>query len=154
MKPAHSLVLSCNLGLPASSHLIAYSSCQKEFGNRRIKQWDSTEGRYPQVPITIIFFSGHICVNPDAASPKTLLWNYEEVLNVIESSQSVVVVLSGHYHAFKHIVSPRGKHYISIKGVIETPPSGKAWGIVRISEKSLRFKIHNGDTAKEWESLF
>lgn len=75
-------------------------------------------------------------------------------MDILEGSPCVVAVLSGHYHAFKHAVSPNGKHYVSFKGVVETPQTGKAWGIISLSSKSIKFKIHDNDKTVEWEASF
>lgn len=66
----------------------------------------------------------------------------------------MVLVLAGHAHAYKHAVSPTGKHFISFRGIIETPPTGKAWGIVSLGPNSMKLKVHDDDNTKEWEVSF
>ena len=40
----------------------------------------------------------HLCLHPGTCAPQCLLWNYDEVLQILGDSGNVVATFSGHAH--------------------------------------------------------
>merc|ERR1711971_906890 len=61
--------------------------------------------------LVVIFL--HVLVHPASSDQKTLLWNYEELLTLLQSSAGDVVqiVVSGHQHEGGFYTDERGIHY-------------------------------------------
>ena len=93
---------------------------------------------------------GHGGISPLVSFDYCLLWNYEEVLCLLESCPHVSLILSGHSHHYNHAVSPAGKHYVTLRGVIETPPLEKSWLLVDCEPGRLRVKAHDGAEVDEF----
>uniref|UniRef100_A0A803JZD2 Manganese-dependent ADP-ribose/CDP-alcohol diphosphatase n=1 Tax=Xenopus tropicalis TaxID=8364 RepID=A0A803JZD2_XENTR len=85
-----------------------------------------------------VFVVSHLPVHPDAADPMCLVWNYPEVLSVLQSHPCVVGYLAGHNHEGRYCMDPYGIHHLTFSGVIETPPESRAFGTMpsrRMSRK-------------------
>ncbi|DAZ96816.1 TPA: hypothetical protein N0F65_007077 [Lagenidium giganteum] len=83
----------------------------------------------------VLVFS-HIPLHPKTCHPSTLLWNYEEVLQVIRASDCVRAVFSGHSHDNGY-VKEDGVHYVVLDAVLECAPTQTAHAIVDLHSDHL-----------------
>ncbi|PKA66170.1 Manganese-dependent ADP-ribose/CDP-alcohol diphosphatase [Apostasia shenzhenica] len=74
----------------------------------------------------------HLPLHPDAAYPESLLWNYEEVLEVIYRYSCVKVCFSGHDHKGGYSVDSHGIHHRVLEAALECPPGTDAFGYVNV----------------------
>jgi hypothetical protein len=61
----------------------------------------------------------HFPVCPDATTPQHLLWNHEEILGILESSQAVAAYMNGHDHAGGYALY-HGIHHVTFPGMVES----------------------------------
>lgn len=67
-----------------------------------------------------VIFS-HVPFNPEVGDPVTLLWNYQDVLDVLQQFNCVVACFHGHTHVWDYAVDDKGVHYCVFDGVVEAP---------------------------------
>lgn len=79
----------------------------------------------------------HIPLLPGTGPKATLVWNYDEVLQVIYRHKVVVAVIAGHTHLGCYKKDTQGIHHLVLPGVVETPPGGKGHGFLDVQEKQL-----------------
>ncbi|KAG8535024.1 hypothetical protein GDO81_029655 [Engystomops pustulosus] len=84
-----------------------------------------------------IFFVGHIPVHPKAKRSPCLVWNYQEVLRVLQAHHSVVCYLAGHDHSGGYHQDSYGIHHVTMEGVIESPLGSNAFGTIYAYEEGL-----------------
>jgi len=63
----------------------------------------------------------HVPVCPGSSSSLTLLWNYDEVLEILHSSSVVVAVLAGHEHEGGYLQDEKGIHHVTLQSPLECP---------------------------------
>lgn len=91
-----------------------------------------------QEKVTVL---SHLPVHPDSTDPICLAWNYDELLDMLRSHKSVVCFMAGHDHeGGYHKDSPSGAHYLTLEGVIETPPDSDAFGTVSVYHDRMMLK--------------
>ncbi|CAL9205344.1 unnamed protein product [Musa hybrid cultivar] len=84
----------------------------------------------------------HLPLHPKAASAKALLWDYEEVLNLIHSYKCVKACFAGHDHKGGYTVDSHGIHHRVFEAALECPPESNAYGVLtRKSNESMRIII-------------
>ncbi|CAL1534215.1 unnamed protein product [Lymnaea stagnalis] len=66
-----------------------------------------------------------------------LVWNYEEIMNVIRQFRCVIGVFAGHEHAGWDFVDNHGIQHITLQGIIETRPGGNAYATARLWDETL-----------------
>ncbi|XP_042561502.1 manganese-dependent ADP-ribose/CDP-alcohol diphosphatase [Clupea harengus] len=76
--------------------------------------------------------ASHLPVHPDSTDPICLAWNYSEVLSILQSHRSVVCFMAGHDHDGGYHRDASGIHYLTLEGVIETPPESNAFGTMHV----------------------
>lgn len=81
---------------------------------------------------SLIVFAGHLPVHPDSTDPICLAWNYSELLSILQSHRSVVCFMAGHDHDGGYHRDASGIHYLTLEGVIETPPESNAFGTMHV----------------------
>ncbi|KAL8457983.1 hypothetical protein ACS0TY_035742 [Phlomoides rotata] len=79
----------------------------------------------------------HIPLDVGASSPEPLLWNYDEVMEVIHRYNCVKICLSGHEHRDGHSVDSYGVHHRILGAALECPPGTDAFGSIDIFNDSL-----------------
>ncbi|CAO2200378.1 unnamed protein product [Urochloa humidicola] len=81
----------------------------------------------------------HLPMHPAAASHTGLMWNYEEVLNVVRRhGDCVVACLAGHDHRGGYAVDDHGVHHRTLEAALECPPGTDAFGRVEVYPDRLR----------------
>ncbi|XP_028821569.1 manganese-dependent ADP-ribose/CDP-alcohol diphosphatase-like [Denticeps clupeoides] len=97
----------------------------------------------------------HLPVHPSSTDPICLAWNHSTVLSILHSHSCVVCFIAGHDHDGGYHQDELGLHYLTLEGVIETPPHSDAYGTVyvykdhmflkgrgRIEDRVLRYPDH------------
>jgi len=67
-------------------------------------------------------FVGHIPIHLAASDSVCLVWNYEDVLQVLHKHRSVLAYLAGHTHCSAYGQDKKGIHHVVFPGVIEASP--------------------------------
>ena len=80
----------------------------------------------------------HVPMQPNACSPGTLLWNYEEVLSLLESAGCVVAVLTGHDHDGGYARGRTGIHHVTFHSPLEVAPPGGSHATVTVYADRLQ----------------
>ncbi|XP_062330714.1 manganese-dependent ADP-ribose/CDP-alcohol diphosphatase [Osmerus eperlanus] len=102
-----------------------FSKEQLDWLERVLMQADEAHER-----VTVL---SHLPVHPDSTDPICLAWNYDQLLSILRSHSSVVCFMAGHDHeGGYHRDSQSGVHYLTLEGVIETPPDRNAFGTVSV----------------------
>lgn len=70
---------------------------------------------------------GHLPLHPGSAPAVCLLWNYEEVLSILQSYTCVAATLAGHTHSDGYAVDESGIHHRVLSAVLECPPGSAAY---------------------------
>lgn len=70
----------------------------------------------------------HVPLDPGSASPEALLWNCNEVMDVIHRYNCVKVCLAGHDHQGGHSIDTHGIHHRVLEAALECPPGTDAFG--------------------------
>ncbi|KAF3437541.1 hypothetical protein FNV43_RR20295 [Rhamnella rubrinervis] len=79
----------------------------------------------------------HLPLDPGATSQEALLWNYDEVMNLIHTYNCVKVCLAGHDHEGGHTIDSHGIHHRVLEAALECPPGTDAFGYVDVYNDRL-----------------
>lgn len=79
----------------------------------------------------------HLPLDPGTLSPEALLWNYDEVMDVIHKYNCVKVCLSGHDHKGGHSIDSHGIHHRVLEAALECPPGSDAFGYIDVYDDRL-----------------
>ncbi|KAJ4712435.1 manganese-dependent ADP-ribose/CDP-alcohol diphosphatase [Melia azedarach] len=79
----------------------------------------------------------HLPLDPDATSQEALLWNYNEVMDVIHRYNCVKVCLAGHDHKGGHSIDAHGIHHRVFEAALECPPGTDAFGYIDVYDNKL-----------------
>ncbi|KAK4794362.1 hypothetical protein SAY86_012356 [Trapa natans] len=79
----------------------------------------------------------HLPLHPGAISEEALLWNCDEVMEVIHGYKCVKVCLAGHDHKGGHSVDSHGVHHRVLEAALECPPGTDAFGYIDVHEDRL-----------------
>ena len=84
----------------------------------------------------------HQPIHPKSSSPVCLIWNYEEVLNILRDYRSTVIAsFCGHAHkGGYHRDMKSGIHFRVIEAVLESPDPIKTFGIVDVHSDRLELR--------------
>lgn len=99
-----------------------------------------------------VIICSHLPLHPNAASSSALLWNYEEVLNVIHRYNCVKACLAGHYHNGGYFVDSHGIHHRVLEAALECPPGSNAFGHIDVYHD--RLFLFGTDRIKSTEMIF
>ncbi|CAN4088037.1 unnamed protein product [Withania somnifera] len=94
----------------------------------------------------------HLPLDPGASSLAALLWNYDEVMDVIHRYCCVKVCMGGHDHKGGHSVDSHGVHHRVLEAALECPPGTDAFG--RIDAFDDRLLLFGTDRMKSTEMIF
>uniref|UniRef100_A0A5B7BZP1 Manganese-dependent ADP-ribose/CDP-alcohol diphosphatase n=1 Tax=Davidia involucrata TaxID=16924 RepID=A0A5B7BZP1_DAVIN len=79
----------------------------------------------------------HLPLDPGASSQEALLWNYNEVMDVIHRYNCVKVCLAGHDHKGGHSIDSHGVHHRVLEAALECPPGTDAFGYIDVFDDRL-----------------
>ncbi|KAI3454403.1 hypothetical protein Pfo_011066 [Paulownia fortunei] len=91
----------------------------------------------------------HLPLEPRASSNEALLWNYDEVMEVIHRYNCVKVCLAGHDHKGGHAVDSDGVHHRVLEAALECPPGTNAFGYIDLFHDSLLLSGTDGLESQE-----
>ncbi|XP_078432522.1 manganese-dependent ADP-ribose/CDP-alcohol diphosphatase-like protein [Wolffia australiana] len=94
----------------------------------------------------------HVPLHPGCSSPEALLWNYDDVLEVIHRHGCVKVCIAGHDHSGGHCVDSGGVHHRVLEAALECPPGADAFGHVDVYHD--RIEILGVDRMASMELVF
>jgi len=100
----------------------------------------SKDGEY-----AIIFT--HIPLHPSAADNLCLLWNYQEVLDIVNQSGRVLAVLAGHDHEGGYFCE-KGTHHITLSSPLLCKGTEVAYMTVKIVDNEILQILWNGNHDK------
>lgn len=79
----------------------------------------------------------HLPLDPGPSSKEALLWNYDEVMDVIHRYKCVKVCLGGHDHRGGHSIDSHGVHHRVLEAALECPPGTDAFGYIDVYDNRL-----------------
>ncbi|CAN1136409.1 Manganese-dependent ADP-ribose/CDP-alcohol diphosphatase [Linum perenne] len=79
----------------------------------------------------------HIPLDPGVSLPGSLLWNYDEVMDLVHKHSCVKVCLSGHDHNGGYSIDSHGIHHRSLEAALECPPGTDAFGCIDVYDNRL-----------------
>jgi manganese-dependent ADP-ribose/CDP-alcohol diphosphatase len=92
----------------------------------------------------------HVNVCPGASLDETLLWNYEEVLAVLQDhAGTVVACLYGHDHDGGYVHDDSGIHHKTFEAILET--STDAYGVIDCFDDRLELRGFGKVGSATWE---
>lgn len=94
----------------------------------------------------------HIPLHPGSTSREALLWNYDEVLDVIHRYNCVKVCIAGHDHKGGHSIDPHGVHHRVLEAALECPPGTDAYGYIDLFDD--RVSLIGTDRMKSTDMVF
>ncbi|GAB2289457.1 hypothetical protein Dimus_023766 [Dionaea muscipula] len=94
----------------------------------------------------------HLPLDPGASTPAALLWNYDEVMDVIHKYKCVKACLAGHDHRGGHSVDSHGVHHHVFEAALECPPGSDAYGYMDVYDD--RISLTGTDRLKSNEMVF
>ncbi|CAF1650839.1 unnamed protein product, partial [Adineta ricciae] len=85
-----------------------------------------------------VLIFGHIPVHPIAADEIALLWNYENVLDLLwEFDDVVLAYLAGHCHEGGYYYDEKRIHHITLQAIVECEPDINAFATVHVYNQHL-----------------
>ncbi|PON96761.1 Calcineurin-like phosphoesterase domain, apaH type [Trema orientale] len=94
----------------------------------------------------------HLPLDPGASSREALLWNYDEVMDLIHQYNCVKVCLAGHDHKGGHSIDSHGIHHRVLEAALECPPGTDAFGYVDVYND--RLSLNGTDRMESTEMCF
>lgn len=79
----------------------------------------------------------HLPLDPGASSPEALMWNCDEVMDVIHRYKCVKACLAGHDHKGGYSVDSHGVHHRVLEAALECPPGTDAYGHIDVYHDRL-----------------
>lgn len=93
----------------------------------------------------------HLCLHPATCAPTCLLWNYDDVLEILQKNSDVVVAtLVGHAHRDGYICDEAGIHHRVCEAVLETPPGLDCFGIVSVYDDKIEIAGYGNFDSAVW----
>ena len=89
-----------------------------------------------------VIIISHQPIHPQSSNPVCLIWNYDEVLEILQHYSDVVVAsFSGHAHKGGYVRDEdSGIHFRVIEAVLESKPPLKTFGILDIHQDYLQLR--------------
>lgn len=80
----------------------------------------------------------HQPIHPGSSNPICLVWNYQEVLDLLREFNDIVVAsFCGHAHSGGYTRDESGIHFRSFEAVLESPHPHKTYGVVEVHDDRL-----------------
>lgn len=99
-----------------------------------------------------VIICSHLPLHPEAASPTALMWNFDEVLDLIHRYPCVKACFAGHDHKGGYSVDAHGVHHRVFEAALECPPGSDAYG--RIAAYHDRLLLVGTDRMTSNEMVF
>ena len=79
----------------------------------------------------------HVPIHPGNRKPLDLLWDYEDVLEVLWQFRCVVACLHGHTHEADYYLDKNGIHHLAFEAVVEAPVDSNAFATLHVKNDSI-----------------
>lgn len=79
----------------------------------------------------------HLPLDPGASSKEALLWNYDEVMELIHRYNCVKVCLAGHDHKGGFSIDSHGVYHRVLEAALECPPGTDAFGYINVHDDRI-----------------
>ncbi|GMH31429.1 hypothetical protein Nepgr_033272 [Nepenthes gracilis] len=99
-----------------------------------------------------VVICSHLPLHPGASTTAALLWNYDEVLDLIHRYECVKVCLAGHDHKGGYAVDSHGIHHRVLEAALECPPGSDAFGYLDVYND--RISLIGTDRMESTEMVF
>jgi manganese-dependent ADP-ribose/CDP-alcohol diphosphatase len=101
------------------------------------------------------FICCHLCLHPETCAPTCLLWNFDQVLDILsEYSDVVVATLAGHAHRDGYFYDCKtGIHHRVCAGVLEAEPGTDCYGIVEVYSDRIEVKGRDNFESGVWKVM-
>jgi manganese-dependent ADP-ribose/CDP-alcohol diphosphatase len=121
------------------------SDAQLEWLKTELEKCRETENR--------AFICCHLCLHPETCAPTCLLWNFDQVQDILsEYSDVVVATLAGHAHRDGYYLdSTTGIHHRVCAGVLEAAPGTDCYGIVEVYNDRIEVKGKDSFESGVWK---
>lgn len=90
----------------------------------------------------MVIIIGHCCIHQDATNEenKNMVWNHEEVLELLgKYKNTVVAYFAGHHHSGGFCTDLFGIHHVTMKGIIEHTDNN-AFSVLRFYKNYMAFE--------------
>ncbi|KAG9446556.1 hypothetical protein H6P81_012684 [Aristolochia fimbriata] len=94
----------------------------------------------------------HLPLHPESSSIEALLWNYDEVLELIHRYNCVKACFGGHDHKGGYSIDSHGVHHRVLEAALECPPGTDAFGHVDVFDD--RISLSGVDQMASTEMVF
>ncbi|XP_057950663.1 manganese-dependent ADP-ribose/CDP-alcohol diphosphatase [Malania oleifera] len=94
----------------------------------------------------------HLPLDPDASSKEALLWNFNEVMDLIHKYNCVKVCFAGHDHKGGQSIDSHGVHHRVFEAALECPPGTDAFGYAEAYDD--RLLLFGTDRMKSTDMIF
>ena len=84
----------------------------------------------------VVIFS-HVPIYPKMVDNMTILWNYEDVLEVLWQFRCVIACFHGHTHEYGYVVDKNDIHHYVFDAVIEAPLDSNAFATLHVKDDSI-----------------
>ncbi|KNA16951.1 hypothetical protein SOVF_084280 [Spinacia oleracea] len=79
----------------------------------------------------------HLPLDPGASSSEALLWNYNEVMDIIHKYKCVKACFGGHEHKGGYSIDSHGVHHRVLEAALECPPYSDAFGYIDVYDDRI-----------------
>jgi len=86
-----------------------------------------------------VIILSHIPIGEGSCSDHNLIWNYDEIIEIIYKYDCVICCLAGHDHKGGYIQDHKGIHHKTFESPLETPIGLNAFGIINVFSDKLVF---------------
>jgi manganese-dependent ADP-ribose/CDP-alcohol diphosphatase len=99
------------------------------------------------------FICCHLCLHPETCPPTCLLWNYDQVQEILaEYADVVVATLAGHAHRDGYYFDPVTEiHHRVCAGVLEAEPGTDCFGVVEVYNDRIEVKGRDSFQSGLWQ---
>ncbi|KMS95336.1 hypothetical protein BVRB_009180 [Beta vulgaris subsp. vulgaris] len=94
----------------------------------------------------------HLPLDPGASTSEALLWNYDDVMDIVHKYKCVKVCLAGHEHKGGYSIDSHGVHHRVLEAALECPPNSDAFGYIDVYED--RVSLVGFDRMKSTDMVF
>lgn len=110
------------------------------------KAWIQSELLQAREKNENVVVSCHIPLMDEVCSNTSLLWNYEEIRELLQEFSNVKLALYGHTHLMSYMRDATGIHHLVLPGLVEAVPGTMGYGSLEIHNERMEVIGFNRDT--------
>ncbi|CAF0875521.1 unnamed protein product [Rotaria sordida] len=85
-----------------------------------------------------VIIVGHIPIHPKACDELALLWNYEDVLDILWTfDNNILAYIAGHSHEGAYFYDEKNIHHLTFQAIVECEPDTNAFATVHVYKEYL-----------------